>query len=336
MKISSDKIQDQLAHKLQTLYLIAGEEPLLVQETADAIRHAARTQGFSDRRVYSWDKRFDWGQFSQECRSLSLFGDKKLLELRLTAPRLPADDQETLIEFFDSYLVDTVLLIFVDKLEPSAAWVKRLDRLGVIVTVWPVNTERLPQWLKQRAHKQGLQLTQPAISALADRVEGNLLAAEQELLKLRLIHGAGPVDEEAVLAAIGDSARFNVYTLVDYCVAGLAAKAVRVLWGLQAEGLEPPILLWALAREIRSLLSMQERLAAGYTLEKVFLEFRVWDRRKPLLQIALKRHSSYSLFKMLGECEKIDRRIKGFDSASCWDGLLQLVLALAGLNLFES
>jgi DNA polymerase-3 subunit delta len=321
-QLRADQLARQLAGGLSPVYFIHGDETLLVGECADAVRAATRERGYSDRQVLSADSGFDWNRLSAVSDSLSLFSEKRILELRLPTGKPGREGARALCDYTARLPEDTVLLVISAKLEAAARrskWVQALDKAGVSVPVWPVEVAQLPTWIERRMRAHNMLPSRDALQLIADRVEGNLLAAAQEIEKLYLLHGPGPLDLETV----GE------------LVAALAADAVyaqRVLTGLRAEGVEPVLVLWALSREIRSLASMARAVKAGIPLAKVLTERRVWEKRKPLISGALQRIRGRQWWSLLQRCAVIDRVIKGRAPGSAWDELLQLTLRLAGVS----
>jgi DNA polymerase-3 subunit delta len=319
--------------------LVSGEEPFQLEQVSSAIRHKAQELGHTDREVMHVERGFDWQQLSASADALSLFADKRLLELRMPSVKPGDAGSKALQRYCDQPPVDTVLLIVSGKLEKAqqnTKWFKALEQKGVVVQVWPVEADKLPQWIKQRMRLRDMQPTPEALAMLADRVEGNLLAADQELEKLRLLSGGGTVDAEQVAAAVSDSARFDVFSLVDTTLLGDAARAVRILYGLQAEGVEPVLVLWALGREIRSLSGMSRALQQGQAMGQVLTQYRVWDKRKRPVQAALQRYPLKRWQGLLWQVGEIERVIKGQSTGKPWDELLQLTLKVAGAPLFKA
>lgn len=333
-QLRPDQLAGQLRRALAPVYFIHGDETLLVNECADAVRAAVRAQGFADRQVFSVEAGFDWNSLRSACDSLSLFSEKRLLELRLPGGKPGKEGGAALRDYAERPADDTVLLIVSGKLEPAARnskWVQSLDKAGVCVTVWPVEAAQLPAWIERRMRARGMQAERDALALLAERVEGNLLAAAQEIEKLYLLNGPGAVDLDTVTELVVDSARYDVFGLVDSALAGDAVHVQRVLAGLRAEGIDPVLVLWALAREIRALAAMATELETGMAAARVLASHRVWEKRKPVIGRALQRVPAHQWRDWLQRCAGIDRVIKGRATGSSWDELLQLSLDLAGL-----
>ncbi len=330
-----DQLASQLSAGLSPVYFIHGDETLLVGECADAVRVAAREQGYSDRQVFSVDTGFDWATLSAASDSLSLFSERRLLELRLPSGKPGREGATALCEYAAHLPEDTLLLIVSAKLEPAARkskWAKALDKAGVSVAVWPVEMARLPSWIDRRMRQYQMLASADALQLIAERVEGNLLAAAQEIEKLYLLHGPGSLNLETVAELVTDSARYDIFALVDAALAGDAVYAQRALVGLRGEGIEPVLVLWALSREIRSLASMARDVQGGAPLARVLAARRVWEKRKPLISDVLQRIDAGQWWALLQRCALIDRVIKARAPGSPWEELLQLVLSLAGVS----
>lgn len=343
MRISPEQLSSHLQKTLLPVYLVTGDEPLQSMEAMDALRAAARQRGHAVREVLEVNREFNWGQLNDAANSMSLFAEKRILELRLPSGAPGAEGGQALVEYAGRPADDAVLLIQagkVDSRSQSAKWFTALDRIGAVITVWPVKPGALPQWLQQRLLSQGLQLDREAIALLASRVEGNLLSAAQEVEKLALLYGTAggqsgqvKLDLRQVADAVADSARYSVYDLVDAAAGGDAARSVRILNGLREEGVACPLILWALSNEIRNLSQMAYRLAAGENQGSVLSQ--VWESRKRVVAAALKRLPVPTWGILLQRCLRADRVIKGALPGREWDELLQICLGMAGPYLFR-
>lgn len=337
MKCNSDQIEKVLKSGINPVYMVSGDELLLCEETVALIRKKAQGNGFDERQLFVYEKGFDWDALSYEIQNQSLFSNQKIIELRLNTNQIGDRGSSAIRDMLAAASPETVLIIVGPKLDSAAQrskWVKELIDKAVLVQVWNVDSTQLPAWLEKRSRDKGLLLSKESIALLVERVEGNLLAASQEIDKLWLLNGEGRVDDNLVKQAIADSAKYSVYALVDYCLSAQVNKVAHVLEGLKSEGVEAVLILWALSREIRMLTQMAHRCENGQSIEQVLMEFRVWERRKPLLRSALVRYSVPQWFKILAECEKIDQQVKGIDALNVWDSLLRLSLVLAGRFLF--
>ncbi len=333
MQLRPEQLDTHLKKNLASVYFISGDEPLRVLEAADAVRAAARAQGYDEREVLSVQAGFDWSSLLAEAGNLSLFAQRRVIDLRLPTGKPGKEGAVALRAYAEQPPQDTLLLITAGKLEPAARkskWVQTLDRAGVVIFVWPLNAQEIIGWVQARMRKRGLQPTPEAVQMLAERVEGNLPACVQEIDKLFLLQGAGPVDVKNIAALVADHARYDVFTLVDSALAGQAARSVHILNGLQAEGIAPPVVLWALAREIRQLTAMAAELAKGQDISAVLTRHRVWANRKAPVGAALKRLSPDRCRRLLRQCASLDWLCKGQAAGNAWDELLQLTLQLAG------
>lgn len=337
MKISPDNLESRLGQGLAPVYFFSGDEPLQLAEAADAVRRAARSQGFTEREVLDVDKGFDWHSLLAAGNAMSLFAERRIIDLRLPSGKPGKDGGAALVEYAARPPEDTVLLISsgkIDKRSQQAKWYKALDAIGVTLQLWPVEAQQMPQWLARRLQSRGLQPVREAVAMISERVEGNLLAAAQEVEKLLLLYGEGPLSVAQVEAAVSDSARFDVFNLVDVALSGDVARLTRMLEGLRGEGVEPILVLWALNREIRSLAQMAAQIEQGQALDRVTAS--VWAKRKAPVQAGLRRHNSRRWQQMLRRAARLDRVIKGAATGNAWDELLQLGLIMAGVRLFRA
>ena len=337
MKVFPDKLEAALKKGLLPIYFFSGDEPLQMGEAADAVRCHAREQGFTEREVMHAEKNFDWNELLAASNSMSLFAEKRVIDLRLPSGKPGKDGGAALLEYANRPPEDTVLLISsgkVDKRSQSAKWYTALDKVGVTLQVWPVEAPDMPRWLDQRLRSRGLQPEPDAARIIAERVEGNLLAAAQEVDKLVLLIGSGPLSAEQAEAAVADSARFDVFGLVDAALEGDAPRLTRMLDGLRGEGVEPILVLWALTRELRSLAEMAAKIEGGKGLDGVLGQ--VWGKRKGPVKAGLQRHNKARWQQMLRRAARLDRVIKGAAAGNAWDELLQLTLLMAGVPLFRA
>jgi DNA polymerase-3 subunit delta len=316
-----------LARGLAGIYLVSGDEPLLVGEAADAIRAAARAAGYADRQVFFIDRSFNWDELRLASQSLSLFAERRLFELRMPSGK-PDKGAALLAELAAQSAPDLTYLIITDKLDrkvTDAAWVQAIEKHGAWVPIFPVEAAALPGWLRARAKALRLEMDPDAAQLIVDRVEGNLLAAQQELEKLGLLANGAPIGVELVRQSVGDSARYDVFQLAEAAAAGDAARALRVLLGLKSEGVEPTLILWALVRELRGMWQARERdrlrsAARGSG----------WNLAATPSARAAARLKKLPLAPLLLQAGHTDRVIKGLAAGDAWGALTGLTGAFAG------
>jgi DNA polymerase-3 subunit delta len=326
MRLSREQLGPSLARGIAPVYLVSGDEPLLVGEAADAIRAAARLAGHADRSVFFVEKGFDWDELRQATQSLSLFAERRLFELRLPTGK-PDKGAQILVEMANRPPPDVVCLVVADKLDKKAGdapWVRAIEKHGVWVPVWPIETAALPGWLRDRASALGLTMEPAAAQLIIERVEGNLLAAKQELEKLVLLADGKRISADLVLRSVGDSARYDVFQLGEAAAAGDAGRALRILLGLKSEGIEPTLILWALIRELRGLWQARERnrLRTGTR--------GGWNQAATPSPQALARLGTLPLTQLLRQAHQTDRVIKGLAGGDPWTAVTGLAAGLAG------
>ena len=331
MKIRQDQLQATLAKGLASCYLVAGDEPLLVMEACDEIRAAARAQGIDERELFHAEAGFDWRQLQEEANAMSLFSSRRILEVRIANGK-PSDKGNALTDILDHPNPDNLLLIVCPRLDAAAqrsAWFKAAEKSGVFLPVWPIERAQYPGWLKRRIQLAGLQIEPAALAALAHQTEGNLLAAVQEIEKLRLL-GTPTITEAIITDAIGDSSRFDAFGLADSCLLGNLAEASRILSHLRAEGTEPLMILGALTRKIRQLLAMHS--LNGPQLNEAFKKQNIWPKQQPPYKNALQRLSARQLQSALQKAEATDAAVKG-SGDNPWLLLSELTVVLSGVKL---
>jgi DNA polymerase-3 subunit delta len=328
-----EHLEGQLGRELRPLYVVHGDEPLLSMEAADAIRARARSRGFSERVVLTAERGFQWGELAASGASLSLFGEKKLIELRLPSGK-PGNDGAAAIEAFCAKLppemLTLVMLPRLDRAGQTSGWFQALEAKGVVVNVFPVERARLPEWIAARLAREKRRARPETLQFLADCVEGNLIAAHQEIQKLALLLPEGEMSFDAVREAVLNVARYDAQKLAEAAIAGERVRLGRMVAGLRGEGEAPPRVLWILAEEIRAIARVQSGIAAGRAPAEVLREARVWgDTRQTLVSRAARTLPRGALLSALGHAARIDRVIKGVEKGDAWDELLQLCLRLA-------
>lgn len=334
MKIGPEQLQAHLAKKLSPVYLIAGDAPLLVTEAADAVRAAAREKGFTDRSVHVVERGFDWNLLHADARNLSLFAEQRLIELRIPTGKPGTDGSKALATIAADPGEGVLWLVICGQMDNKSArakWVQALDRAGTYVAARSVPTGRLPQWVTQRMRQRGLQPGANVARIIAERCEGNLLAADQEIEKLRLAHGPGKVDEATVIQSVTDSARYDVFQFADAALIGDTPRALHMLDGLLAEGVAVPLILWAVQRELLVLARLSWTIDHGARIDDAIAQARVWSSRRALVRRALTRHDRPGAFlAMLAQAARTDQVAKGARYGDPEAELTQLVTMLCG------
>ena len=335
MQLRPENLGPHLKKQLLPVYLVSGDEPLLVQECCDQIRARARDDGCVERQIIEGGAaKFDWSELLHGATEMSLFAERKLIELRLPSGKPGAEGSKAFTEYLDVASGDDVLLIVAGKIEKqsqNSKWYKALDKAGATVQIWPVKAQELPRWMQQRFKAAGLDIDREALQLLCERIEGNLLAAVQEIEKLKLLAENNHITTDTVTASVSDNARYNVFGLADNALKGDASASLRMLHGLRSEGTEPVVALWALSREIRTLYEVQLDCDQGNSPQKALNDKRVWKSRMPVMQAALSRHNSDSLAGLIEQAAMIDGSIKGYAEGNPWDRLEQLVTSLCRL-----
>lgn len=339
MKLKPQELARHLKQKLLPLYWIAGDEPLLRQEAADQLRSACRAQGFGEREIFDVDRSFDWQRFTQSTGNLSLFAERKLIELRLDAG-LDEAGRDALQHYLGNPNPDFLILLSSARLESSTLntkWFKAIETAAGFIQVWPLSLAELPQWLGQRLLQQGIRARPEALQLLVDKVEGNLLAAVQEIEKLKLL--AQPteaqtieLDTATVMQVVADHSRYNGFTLIDAALAGNGKRLLKILQGLRNEAVQPLAIVGALNNEVGNLLHLQARLQQGESTASVLQSSRVLFHRKELVGRALGRLKTDQLWELLDRLRIIDQAVKGLSIADPWDELGAALLGLCGVN----
>ena len=325
-----DQLDSHLARHLAPLYVLHGDEPLLSLEAADAIRARARAAGYTERVVLLADRSFKWGELGAAGASMSLFGNRQLIELRVPTGKPGIEGAAAIQAFCAALSPDTFALITLprlDKAGQNAAWFGALERRGALVNIFPVERPKLPDWIAARLARQKQRADKDTMQFLADSVEGNLLAAHQEIQKLGLLFPQGELDFESVRAAVLNVARYDAGKLSEAMLAGDKARLARMLEGLRGEGEAAPRILWILAEEIRAISRVRRGLAAGRPLAEVCRENRVCgDARQALVGRAARKLDGAFIASALSQAAAIDRIIKGMARGDAWDEMLHLGL----------
>jgi len=324
-------------HGLSAVYCLLGTEPLQQQEAADQIRSLAHQQGYKERQVLTVDARFNWQDLQAEAANLSLFSQLRLLELRLADKKPGKEGAKALNAYFKNLPADTLLLISMNKqtmATQKTAWFQLLEKNSLVVVIQDINSQQLPNWLRNRANSQGLQLTQGALNLIAERAEGHLLAASQELEKLKLLYPEKQINEAEVLEAVADSAKFEVFSWIETILAGDVKRLHRQWQGLKDEGAEAIILIALLHKELRLLSELAYLQAHGGIPNNWFKQHGIWQSRQQIMQKAARRHQVANWQVFLQDVIVLEHIYKGEIQGDTWDSLLRLAMGIAGLKVF--
>ncbi len=333
MKIHGNQLQQHLQRPLPPLLWISGNETLLAQEAADSVRASCRQQGFGEREIWHADAAMNWEELQLSANNLSLFAERKLIEIRFNSAKPGDRAVKALAHYLENANPDCQLMAISPKLDPAAMrskGFKRVEARMLLVQIWPVEASRLPTWIAGRLRDRDFEAEPQALQILAERVQGNLLAAQQEIDKLALLTDGGRIDSDGVMRAVADSARYDVFGLVDQVLMGDARSAHRTLLGLRAEGTDATVVLWALSREVRQLLALRRATADGQRVEAAMERMRIFRKRQGLFRQASARLDVPQLQRSLQMAGEIDFAIKGLTKTDPWNGLTELALLMSG------
>jgi len=330
--VSADQLTVHLERDLRPLYILTGDEPLGLKESVDAIRHATRQQGYDERLSFTAERYFDWKQLKVSGQSISLFASRRLMEIHIPSGKPGTDGGKALQELAAALPPDTVTLITLPKLDKTgtgSAWFGALEKAGVVVPLNTVEIERLPRWIGQRLQAQGQQADEATLEFLANQVEGNLLAAHQEIQKLGLLYPTGPLDPEAVREAVLNVSRYDVFQLGDALLVGDVARTAKILDGLEAEGAQPLALLGVLAWLLRGVTRVKQAESRGENLANAMQQAKIWGERQNQVRRLLARVSLRQMQAAMLKMAEIDRICKGIAPGKPWLELSRLCTGLA-------
>lgn len=331
MQLKPEQLAGSLQKGLAPLYLVAGEEPLLLQECCDQVREAAKAEGFLERELLQAGAAFDWSELEQAAAP-SLFGSRKIIDLRLRTGKPGRDGGKALTKWAQAPNPDMLLLVSCEQWDRSSRtskWATALGKTGVRVDIWPIGAEELPGWLEGRMRKQGMKPEPEALRVLADRLEGNLLAAAQEVDRLALLKGPGVVTADDVLRAVADASRFDAFVLAEHMLNGNLAEGLRVAAGLKRMGTPLQPLVGALLRELKVTEAFRLALRAGEPESSAFKRLNVWFRRQQTIRAAARRLNTRTLYDAFKLLALIDRQGKGRAGGDAWHTVDQLLLRLS-------
>jgi len=332
MRISTEDLPQHLKRGLGSLYVIHGEALLLAIEAADAIRNAAREAGYTERETIIVEQYFKWGELRNSAQSMSLFSSRKVIDLRIPSGKPGVEGAQALQDHCENLDPDTLTLISLPKLEGTAfksKWFAALEQHGTIISADEVSLAALPSWIAGRLRRQGQSADADTLKFLADKVEGNLLAAYQEIQKLALLFPEGALTFDQVKDSVMDVARYDVFKLSEAMLAGDAERYARILDGLRAEGTATVLILWAIAEDIRALAKVSRSMQQSGNLANALRDARVWGAKQKLIERSVRRFTPTFAERALRQAAQIDRLIKGLRQGDVWDELLQLGIRCA-------
>src|SRR2546423_3187302 len=333
MQIRADDVARHLSRKIEPLYVVHGDEPLLALEAGDQIRAAARRAGCEEREVLVVEQSFKWDAFIAANANLTLFGSRKLVDLRIPSGKPGVEGARALEAYAANPNRDNITLITLPKLDratQNSAWFVALSEQAATVAVQPIEREALPRWIAARLARQNQHAGNDVLTYIADRSEGNLLAARQEIEKLALVLPEGELALEDVEKATTDVARYDVFQASEAWLSGDAARTVRILNALEAEGDAVTLAVWQMTEDLRAVGSAQAALRQGQPIASALRNARVWGRRQSALERAVKRIGEAQVGAMLTVAARVDALAKGLTEGSPWDALMSLALAVAG------
>ena len=335
MNIKPEQLQNSLSNQLASTYFAFGAEILLVEQSLSMIKGIARENGFDERFRFDIDGNFSWDSIISLISSPSLFAEKRIIECRLTTGKIGVKGSKALTEILETLPDDILLIISSGKLEMAqqkSKWFKTLEKKGIIIQHWEVQSNQLVGWITRNMSQLGLDSNIEVANAIAYCTEGNLLASMQEIQKLKIAYPDGKINLREYLNQIDQQSQYSVFGMIDSALQGDTDKVNKVFNSLVDDSTPPVILVSSLYREIKNLVNMSIELKTNQAIESILNNHRVWQKRKPLISNALKKHSYQKLQKLLLRLGRIDRSLKGMDNLDVYDELQNVVIALSGKN----
>jgi DNA polymerase-3 subunit delta len=339
MKLNSDQLAAQLKRELPSICLVAGDEPLLVSEACDQLRAVARAAGFTERQVFFVERGFDWNELRVATQAMSLFAEQRILEVRLDGGSPGNEGSQVLCDIAAQAAPDILLLIVSNKLDTrslSTTWVTAIDKHGLLVQVWPVELAQLPAWIERRMQSAGLNTESGVAALIAERVEGNLLAAQQEIDKLALLYPDEQVTVDTVTSDVADSARYDVLQLGIAAMQGQSSRALRIIDGLREEGVDATLVLWGVNKDLQWMARVAANAANGQSIDSAMQSAGVWRPRQTAMKQALQRLKLTPLRALLFDAAQVDAAIKGVNRRDPWVELRGLVARMSGVKLLRA
>ena len=339
MRLKPEQLSQHLQQGLKPLYIVSGDEPLLEMELCDEIRKAAKAAGFDEREVYHAEGNFDWGQVSEAANAMSLFSSRKVIEIRINNGKPGDSGSKALQALMEQPNPDNIFIITLPRLDKPAQnskWFKSLDKIGAVIAYWPIERNQLPGWLAARMRRYKMQADRDALALLADRTDGNLLAAAQEIEKLSTL-GLTQIDVSHIENSVGDASRYDIFALSEAALNGDAKRSLHVLDVLQAEGMHALTPLGIMASDIRQLLSYMLLVKAGTPDDKAFQQLKIfWPKKQSQFKSAARRLNVNQVQQSLSLCNQIDFACKGLLQSDPWLLFSQLISQLCGLKIFPA
>jgi DNA polymerase III subunit delta len=339
MELRPVQLASHLAKGLLPVYVVHGDETLLALEAGDQIRAAARAAGFDQREVFVADAGFRWDAFAAAYRNLGLFGERRLIDLSIPSGKPGVEGARMLEDYAANPAPDTLALVTLprlDRTQAGSAWFVALEQSGASIAVYPIDRQELPHWLAERLARQRQRVGEQTLQFLADATEGNLLAAKQEVDKLGLLLPEGELEHDAVLAAVADVARFDVFQLSEAWLAGDRPRALRILAALEAAGEGVPLILWQLGEDLHALAGVFAASTTGTPIAMAVRNARVWGRRQAAMERAARRVDPATLRGLIVRLAGLDALAKGIGTGSVWEGLADAALALCDQPIVAS
>ena len=333
MNIKPEQLQNNLSSQLASIYFVFGAEILLVEQSLSLIKESAKANGYSERFRFDIDGNFSWDSIFSLISSPSLFAERRIIECRLTTGKIGVKGSKALTELAEN-LPDDILLVIssgkLDMAQQKSKWFKALEGIGVVIQHWEVQSNQLVGWISNNMSQLGLNSNNDVANAIAYCTEGNLLATMQEIQKLKIAYPDGNINLQEYLNQIDQQSQYSVFGMIDSALQGDSEKVNKIFNSLVEDATPPVILITSLYREIKNLVTMAIELKTNQTIETVLKNHRVWQKRKPLISNALKKHSYQKLQKLLLTLGRIDRSIKGMDNLNVYDELQGVVTSLSG------
>ncbi len=333
MNIKPEQLQNNLSSQLASIYFVFGAEILLVEQSLSLIKESAKANGYSERFRFDIDGNFSWDSIFSLISSPSLFAERRIIECRLTTGKIGVKGSKALTELAESLPDDILLVIYSGKLDMAqqkSKWFKALEGIGVVIQHWEVQSNQLVGWISNNMSQLGLNSNNDVANAIAYCTEGNLLATMQEIQKLKIAYPDGNINLQEYLNQIDQQSQYSVFGMIDSALQGDSEKVNKIFNSLVEDATPPVILITSLYREIKNLVTMAIELKTNQTIETVLKNHRVWQKRKPLISNALKKHSYQKLQKLLLTLGRIDRSLKGMDNLNVYDELQGVVTSLSG------